>query len=128
MKSVYNYQFILTPINQLMRSIMNDDKEENADYKEFADEKQEAQRKGGRVEERHNLNMQTICDKKYAVHQGKLISLRRKAKTADNLFVEPEAKLICATGIVDIVKQLYNGVFLKLNKRTMNISVAESGN
>eukprot|EP00972_Heterocapsa_arctica_P049651 7306352-Heterocapsa_arctica.AAC.1 len=28
MKGVYNYQFILTPINQLMRSIMNDDREE----------------------------------------------------------------------------------------------------
>eukprot|EP00972_Heterocapsa_arctica_P098988 14607641-Heterocapsa_arctica.AAC.1 len=70
-------------------------KEENADYKEFADEKQEAQRKRGRVKERHNLNMRTLIrDKKYAVHQGKLISLRRKAKTADNLFVEPVAKLI----------------------------------
>eukprot|EP00972_Heterocapsa_arctica_P056974 8407117-Heterocapsa_arctica.AAC.1 len=30
-------------------------KEENADYKKFADENQEAQRKRGRVKERHNL-------------------------------------------------------------------------
>merc|ERR1712178_149209 len=70
-------------------------------------------------------------DKEYATFQRKLISARRQAKTAGNFFVEPEPKLLFVTRIVGIIKlspkprkvlqllrlkQLHNGVFLKVNK------------
>merc|ERR1719205_390257 len=70
-------------------------------------------------------------DKQYAGHARKLISLRRQAKCAGNFFVEPEAKLLFVMRIVGIIKlspkprkvlqllrlkQLHNGVFLKVNK------------
>ena len=99
----------------------------------LADEKQEATaKKKERAEERHNLKMRTLkYDKEYASHERKLVTLRRQAKTAGNFFVEPEAKLIFVTRIVGIIKlspkprkvlqlfrlkQLHNGVFLKVNK------------
>merc|ERR1712056_65408 len=70
-------------------------------------------------------------DKEYAAHTRKLINLRRQAKVAGNFFVEPDAKLLFVMRIVGIIKlspkprkvlqllrlkQLHNGVFLKVNK------------
>merc|ERR1712228_504544 len=75
-------------------------------------------------------------DKEYASHQRKLINLRRQAKQAGNFFVEPEAKLFFVMRIVGIIKlspkprkvlqllrlkQLHNGVFLKVNKPILNM-------
>merc|ERR1712190_367578 len=63
-------------------------------------------------------------------------NLRRQAKVAGNFFVEPEAKLLFVMGIVGIIKlspkprkvlqllrlkQLHNGVFLKVNKPILNM-------
>merc|ERR1711957_267809 len=85
----------------------------------------------------HNLKMRTLkYDKEYAAHTRKLINLRRQAKMAGNFFVEPEAKLLFVMRIVGIiklspkprkvlqllrVKQLHNGVFLKVNKPILNM-------
>merc|ERR1711870_102227 len=99
-----------------------------------AEEKQRATaaKKKQRAEERHNLKMRTLkYDKEYAQFNRKLICLRREAKLAGNFFVEPEAKLLFVIRIVGIIKlspkprkvlqllrlkQLHNGVFLKVNK------------
>jgi large subunit ribosomal protein L7e len=90
-----------------------------------------------RAETRHQLKMRTLkYDKEYAVHQRKLITMRRQAKSAGNFFVEPEAKVLFVIRIVGIIKlspkprkvlqllrlrQLHNGVFLKMNKPIMNM-------
>merc|ERR1712194_150852 len=105
----------------------------------LAEEKQKATatKKKQRAEERHNLKMRTLkYDKEYAAHERKLINLRRQAKTAGNFFVEPEAKLLFVMRIVGIIKlspkprkvlqllrlkQLHNGVFLKVNKPILNM-------
>merc|ERR1740121_2231938 len=67
----------------------------------------------------------------YAEFDKKVIDTRREAKFAGNFFVEPEQKLLFVTRIVGIIelspkprkvlqllrlKQLHNGVFLKVNK------------
>merc|ERR1719461_1814507 len=86
---------------------------------------------------RHALKMRTLkYDKEYAEHQRKLISLRRKARVEGNFFVEPEAKLLFVIRIVGIIKispkprkvlqllrlkQIHNGVFLKVNKPILNM-------
>jgi len=86
---------------------------------------------------RHALMMRTLkYNKEYAEHDRKLIALRRKAKIDGNFFVEPEAKLIFVIRIVGIIKispkprkvmqllrirQLHNGVFLKVNKPILNM-------
>jgi len=86
---------------------------------------------------RHNLKMRTLkYDKEYAQFNRKLITLRREAKLAGNFFVEPEAKLFFVIRIVGIIKmapkprkilqllrlkQLHNGVFLKVNKPILNM-------
>merc|ERR1712217_908649 len=96
-----------------------------------------AAKKKQRAEERHNLKMRTLkYDKEYAAHERKLINLRRQAKVAGNFFVEPEAKLLFVMRIVGIIKltpkprkilqllrlkQLHNGVFLKVNKPILNM-------
>jgi large subunit ribosomal protein L7e len=105
----------------------------------LAEEKQKAvaAAKKLRAEQRHGLKMRTLkYDKEYATHQKKLVALRRQAKVAGNFFVEPEAKLIFVTRIVGIIKlspkprkvlqllrlkQLHNGVFLKVNKPILNM-------
>merc|ERR1719454_2851837 len=75
-------------------------------------------------------------DKEYALAEKHLIGLRRTAKESGNFFVEPEAKLIFCTRIVGInklspkprkilqllrLRQLHNGVFLKVNKPIINM-------
>merc|ERR1712159_634917 len=65
------------------------------------------------------------------MEQAHLVSMRREAKAAGQFFVEPEAKLIFCMRIVGInklspkprkilqllrLRQLHNGVFLKVNK------------
>jgi len=83
-------------------------------------------------EQRESLKKRTQdYEKEYAEHQKKLIDLRREAKLGGNFFVEPEAKLLFVVRIVGIIKlspkprkvlqllrlkQLHNGVFLKVNK------------
>merc|ERR1712129_219456 len=96
-----------------------------------------AAKKKDRTDVRHNLKMRTLkYDKEYATFERKLISARRQAKTAGNFFVEPEPKLLFVTRIVGIIKlspkprkvlqllrlrQLNNGVFLKVNKPILNM-------
>merc|ERR1719161_543406 len=91
-----------------------------------------AVKKKERQNTRHALKMRTLkYDKEYASFNRKLINARRQAKTAGNFFVEPEPKLLFVTRIVGIIKlspkprkvlqllrlkQLHNGVFLKVNK------------
>merc|ERR1712222_216118 len=90
-----------------------------------------------RSERRHDLKMRTLkYDKEYATYQRKLVTLRRQAKVDGNFFVEPEAKLLFVIRIVGIIKlapkprkilqllrlkQLHNGVFLKVNKPILNM-------
>merc|ERR1712060_519226 len=105
----------------------------------LAEEKQKAaqEKKKSRTEQRTALRTRTLkYDKEYAAHQRKLITLRRQAKAAGNFFVEPEAKLLFVVRIKGIMglspkprkvlqllrlKQLHNGVFLKVNKPILNM-------
>jgi len=96
-----------------------------------------AAKKKERTDVRHNLKMRTLkYDKEYATAERKLINARRKAKTDGNFFVEPEPKLLFVTRIAGIMrlspkprkvlqllrlKQLHNGVFLKVNKPILNM-------
>jgi len=100
----------------------------------LAEEKQKAvaAAKKEREEQREALKKRSQeYEKEYAAHQQKLIDLRREAKIGGNFFVEPEAKLLFVVRIVGIIKmapkprkvlqllrlrQLHNGVFLKVNK------------
>lgn len=84
------------------------------------------------AEQREALKKRTAeYEKEYAEHKQQLIDLRREAKLGGNFFVEPEAKLLFVIRIVGIIKlapkprkvlqllrlrQLHNGVFLKVNK------------
>jgi len=83
-------------------------------------------------EQRASLKKRTQeYEKEYADYSSKLVNLRREAKLGGNFFVEPEARLLFVTRIVGIIKlspkprkvlqllrlkQLHNGVFLKVNK------------
>jgi len=100
----------------------------------LAEEKQKAvaASKKDAAEQRDALKKRTQAyEKEYADHQKKIIDLRREAKVGGNFFVEPEAKLLFVVRIVGIIKmapkprkvlqllrlrQLHNGVFLKVNK------------
>jgi len=74
--------------------------------------------------------------KEYRDEQRELIRLRRQAKANGNFFVEPEAKLAFVIRIRGInrvapktkkilqllrLRQIHNGVFVKLNKATLNM-------
>jgi large subunit ribosomal protein L7e len=74
--------------------------------------------------------------KEYRSTERNLIRMRRQAKNAGNFFVEPEAKLafvIRIRGINQVdpktrkilqllrLRQIFNGVFVKLNKATINM-------
>jgi large subunit ribosomal protein L7e len=90
-----------------------------------------------RTNQRKKLKERTLkYEKEYSEHTAKLISMRREAKASGNFFVEPEAKLIFVMRIVGIIKlspkprkvlqllrlkQLHNGVFLKVNKPILNM-------
>merc|ERR1719343_1109286 len=100
----------------------------------LAEEKQKAgaAAKKDAAEQREALKKRTQqYEKEYADHQKKIIDLRREAKLGGNFFVEPEAKLLFVVRITGIIKmapkprkvlqllrmrQLHNGVFLKVNK------------
>jgi len=100
----------------------------------LAEEKQKAvaAKKKEAAERRAALKDRTKAyEKEYADHEKKLVDLRREAKVGGNFFVEPEAKLLFVVRIVGIIKlspkprkvlqllrlkQLHNGVFLKVNK------------
>jgi len=75
-------------------------------------------------------------EKEYSDYNQKLISLRRQAKMEGNYFVEPEPKLLFCIRLVGIIKlspkprkvlqllrlkQIHNGVFLKVNKPIINM-------
>jgi len=105
----------------------------------LAEEKQKATatKKAARAEQRSALKLRTLkYDKEYAAHNRKLVTLRRQAKAAGNFFVEPEAKLLFVVRIKGIMKlspkprkvlqllrlkQIHNGVFLKVNKPILNM-------
>jgi large subunit ribosomal protein L7e len=68
--------------------------------------------------------------KEYHAREANLVRLRRQARASGNFFVEPEAKLLFVTRLIGInkmapkprkilqlfrLKQLHNGVFLKVN-------------
>merc|ERR1719247_1441195 len=70
------------------------------------------------------------------MQQSKLVAMRREAKVNGNFFVEPEPKLLFVTRITGInklapkprkilqllrLRQLHNGVFLKVSKPMMNM-------
>jgi len=105
----------------------------------LAEEKSKAAaaKKAASAEQRAALKLRTLkYDKEYAAHNRKLITLRRQAKAAGNFFVEPEAKLLFVMRIKGIMKlapkprkimqllrlkQIHNGVFLKVNKPILNM-------
>merc|ERR1719471_1280415 len=86
---------------------------------------------------REALKQRTIeYNKEYAAEKQQLIDMRRQARKTGNFFVEPEAKLIFVTRIKGIIKmapkprkvlqllrlrQIHNGVFLKVNKPILNM-------
>jgi len=86
---------------------------------------------------RHSLKMRTLkFDKEYRMATAKLVNLRREAKTSGNFFVEPEPKLLFVIRITGInklapkprkilqllrLRQLHNGVFLKVTKPMTNM-------
>jgi len=96
-----------------------------------------AEKQKKRDEERAKLKERTAqYEKEYADTQNELVKLRREAKVNGNFFVEPEAKLLFVVRIVGIIKlspkprkvlqllrlkQLHNGVFLKVNKPILNM-------
>merc|ERR1719495_1778112 len=100
----------------------------------LAEEKEKAcaEKEKERAEQRESLKKRTAeYEKEYAAAQQQLVDLRREAKLGGNFFVEPEPKLIFIIRIVGIIKlspkprkvlqllrlkQLHNGVFLKVNK------------
>ncbi|KAK9139359.1 hypothetical protein Scep_009040 [Stephania cephalantha] len=74
--------------------------------------------------------------KEYSEHEKELIRLKREAKLKGGFYVEPEAKLLFIIRIRGInamdpksrkilqllrLRQIFNGVFLKVNKATMNM-------
>merc|ERR1719473_1537858 len=100
-------------------------------------QKASAEKTKDRSDQRHALKMRTLkYNKQYANHEKNLVSLRRQAKESGNFFVEPEAKLLFVTRIKGVLKlspkprkilqllrlrQLHNGVFLKVNKPILNM-------
>jgi len=100
----------------------------------LADQKEKAlvAKEKSQAEEREALKKRTQeYEKEYTAQEQQLVDLRREAKLGGNFFVEPEAKLIFVIRIVGIIKispkprkvlqllrlkQLHNGVFLKVNK------------
>ncbi|CAE7569780.1 RPL7D [Symbiodinium natans] len=103
-----------------------------AEKKQALEEKQKQ-----RQEERAKLKERTEAyEKEYADTASELVKLRREAKLNGNFFVEPEAKLLFVVRIAGIIKmspkprkvlqllrlkQLHNGVFLKVNKPILNM-------
>mmetsp|Transcript_48790 Transcript_48790/g.91405 ORF Transcript_48790/g.91405 Transcript_48790/m.91405 type:complete len:255 (+) Transcript_48790:73-837(+) len=105
----------------------------------LAEEKKEAlaAKQKSREEERAKLKERTDAyEKEYAETASELVKLRREAKLNGNFFVEPEAKLLFVVRIAGIIKmspkprkvlqllrlkQLHNGVFLKVNKPILNM-------
>eukprot|EP00440_Ansanella_granifera_P048057 gb/GFBE01052056.1/.p1 GENE.gb/GFBE01052056.1/~~gb/GFBE01052056.1/.p1 ORF type:complete len:255 (+),score=106.91 gb/GFBE01052056.1/:1-765(+) len=103
-----------------------------------AEKKEAAEKKAAaRAEQRKALQERTVqYEKDYASTEKELVTRRREAKVAGNFFVEPEAKLLFVVRIVGIIKlspkprkvlqllrlkQLHNGVFLKVNKPILNM-------
>jgi len=86
---------------------------------------------------RRKLRIRTLgYNKEYAANERKLVALRRQAKQTGNFFVEPEPQLVFVTRIAGInklhpkprkilqllrLKQIHNGVFLKMNTPIMNM-------
>lgn len=107
--------------------------------KVLAEEKEKASTdlKTKRTELRTALRKRTLeYEKEYTEHRKTLVTLRKQAKSEGNFFVEPEAKLIFVVRIVGIIKlspkprkvlqllrlkQIHNGVFLKVNKPILNM-------
>merc|ERR1719335_1749449 len=89
------------------------------------------------AEGRRKLKIRTLgYEKEYARTEKKLVALRREAKANNNFFVEPEAKLLFVIRIHGInkiapkprkilqllrLRQISNGVFLKVNTPILNM-------
>jgi len=107
--------------------------------KKLAEEKKKAtvEKRNDRRKQRQALKSRTgKYQKEYNDQEKTLIAMRREAKAGGNFFVEPEAKLLFVMRIVGIIKlspkprkvlqllrlkQLHNGVFLKVNKPVLNM-------
>merc|ERR1712098_42827 len=102
-------------------------------------EKKEAivKQRSARKATRHALKMNAQkFEEEYQLAEKALVALRRTAKQNGQFFVEPEAKLIFCMRITGVnklapkprkilqllrLKQLHNGVFLKVNKPILNM-------
>jgi len=105
----------------------------------LAEEKQKAVAVAKKEEEEKRVALIKRTEgyyKEYEQEQQTLINMRREAKLGGNFFLEPEAKLIFLVRISGIlkkapkprkimqllrVKQINNGVFLKVNKPILNM-------
>ncbi|KAI9091387.1 hypothetical protein K1719_028198 [Acacia pycnantha] len=82
------------------------------------------------------FNRAKMYDKEYKEQEKELIRLKREAKLKGGFYVDPEAKLLFIIRIRGInamhpktrtilqllrLRQIFNGVFLKVNKATMNM-------
>ncbi|XP_044486456.1 60S ribosomal protein L7-2-like isoform X1 [Mangifera indica] len=82
------------------------------------------------------FNRAKLYAKEYAEQEKELIQLKREAKLKGGFYVDPEAKLLFIIRIRGInamhpktrkilqllrLRQIFNGVFLKVNKATMNM-------
>ncbi|CAD7697710.1 unnamed protein product [Ostreobium quekettii] len=116
-------------------SILKKRKREEAWAAKRAADRAEAQKK-------HNENQKEVFKraqqyvKEYTARERELIRMRREAKAAGGFYVEPEAKLAFVIRIKGInkihpkmkkilqllrLRQLYNGVFIRINKATVNM-------
>uniref|UniRef100_A0A9I9DRU5 60S ribosomal protein L7-4 n=1 Tax=Cucumis melo TaxID=3656 RepID=A0A9I9DRU5_CUCME len=81
-------------------------------------------------------NRAKLYSKEYEEQEKELIRLKREAKLKGGFYVDPEAKLLFITRIRGInamhpktrkilqllrLRQIFNGVFLKVNKATLNM-------
>ncbi|XP_074306735.1 large ribosomal subunit protein uL30y-like [Silene latifolia] len=96
----------------------------------------EAQKEKSRKNRKEIYKRAQQYDKEYQEEEKLAISLRREAKLKGGFYVEPEAKLLFIIRIRGInamhpntrkilqllrLRQIFNGVFLKVNKATLNM-------
>ncbi|KAK4264028.1 hypothetical protein QN277_029369 [Acacia crassicarpa] len=96
----------------------------------------EAAKKKGTESRKLIFNRAKLYDKEYKEQVKELIRLKREAKLKGGFYVDPEAKLLFIIRIRGInamhpktrtilqllrLRQIFNGVFLKVNKATMNM-------
>ncbi|KAJ4826373.1 60S ribosomal protein L7-4 [Turnera subulata] len=96
----------------------------------------EATKKKNAANRKIIFNRAKLYSKEYALQERELIQLKREAKLKGGFYVDPEAKLLFIVRIRGInamhpktrkilqllrLRQIFNGVFLKVNEATMNM-------